>query len=1295
MLAKMWLNALSDRGHSLLNTQSTRNIYSGALPKSSNIRALMLSGSGSTSSGLSFPKYNTSTHCCSRVYQTVLKTAGVSPSIVLLGQQCFRRNTAPGITSLHGVLFQPTHGVIKWPNSGFLPFTTSGSVGNQLRKRSKPKLNKSGDKKHWRANSAKAGQRKGQQVQDNFITTKENLKCSTSNSQVESQARERINGEGRTAKVSLKYMDDADKLPTKKLGKQKINKNDTQKVQTGEEHSKASKNISNQIYEKPLQMNASRQSQAEVGEVDKSKNVKISTDGREDAVVSNKLKLTTRGQPKVTCSQKYQQVVGQMTGSRTKSEMVDTESIPSNAHQISYSKSKKADKETTVGVPQKSNMKVIVSDNPHVKKKGRPENNKGEQTGKSSLKAKNIDKKPFTVKHDQQSQAAVSGKSKRKKNKISVSAVEGAVISENSQLKETGGSKFLKANKKQLPVNAVQGSHDREEQVNQEQQLKSLLCAGGKVVVVVESAAKAKTIQKYLGDMFVVLPSYGHVRDLAGRSGSVRPDEDFSMVWEVPSTAWTHLSNIKGALTGARSLVLASDPDREGEAIAWHVTEMLKQQGSLKKNMVVARVVFHEITKSAVQSAMEMPRDISMNLVNAYLARRALDYLIGFNISPILWKKLPGCQSAGRVQSAALSLICEREKEIEEFISHEYWSVEAEACTTELCSSDRSSSFLATVSHVDGHKLEKFSINSHAAAEKVVQKVSSSKFKVLNLKRSSMRKNPPPPYITSTLQQDASNRLNFGATYTMKLAQKLYEGVKLSDNEVAGLITYMRTDGLRISEEAAESIRSLVTERYGKAYASDGIRKFHNKVKNAQEAHEAIRPTNICRLPSMLVNVLEEDALKLYTLIWCQAMACQMKQATVDQIAVSFGNEEQSVLLRSNGSAISFPGYLAVFKDGETQNARDDEVLQNIEDAKFSDLSKLKVGDPIYMGKIEALQHFTEPLPRYSEGTLVKKLEELGIGRPSTYAPILKVLQAREYVTIRSRRIFPEFRGRMVSAFLSRFFPEITDYSFTAAMESQLDDVSAGLTEWKNVLKNFWSRFHKDRERVSKVEVHQVERMLEETFGYYLFATLPGKNRVCPSCKEGTLGFKVSRHGAGYFIGCDKYPKCSYIATTMFSEEDKENENEEEQNQHYQPKVLGIDPNSDQQVLLKSGPYGSYIQLGEDKKGFTPKRANVSQIKDVGTITLEDALQLLKYPITLGQHPEDKYPVELKRTKFGFAVRHRHFIASVPKNVDHQTVTLDMAIRFLKGKDAKKVGRPSEGTSNRRPRTPKKVKQIL
>ncbi|XP_077214767.1 DNA topoisomerase, type IA, core [Tasmannia lanceolata] len=828
----------------------------------------------------------------------------------------------------------------------------------------------------------------------------------------------------------------------------------------------------------------------------------------------------------------------------------------------------------------------------------------------------------------------------------------------------------------QVPNNKVTSSRAQQPIVEggTSMNLGSLFPPTGKSVLVVESLTKAKLIQNYLGDMFEVLPSYGHVRDLAGRSGSVRPDDDFSMVWEVPASAWTHLKSIKVALNGAKNLILASDPDREGEAIAWHITEMLKQQDALHEGINVARVAFNEITESSIKSALQAPRDINVNLVHAYLARRALDYLIGFNISPLLWRKLPGCQSAGRVQSAALALICDREMEIDEFKAQEYWTFEVEFHKMDSNSLAKSVSFPSQITDFDSKKLERFTISCQEDANVVAQKVSSSKFKVVGTKRDEMQKKSPAPYITSSLQQDAANKLHFGAASTMKLAQKLYEGVKISSNESTGLITYMRTDGQHVSDEAVKDIRSLIIERHGQAFASKST-KFFKKVKNAQEAHEAIRPTNIRRLPSMLVGILDEDSLKLYTLIWCRTMASQMEAAVIDLIKVDIGDGEGTMALRSTASIVGFLGYQAVYKDGEADAIGHDDNKGNSRNEAFNVLCTLQSGDQVRFGKVDVKQHHTQPPPRYSEGALVKKMEELGIGRPSTYATIMKVLQDRKYVAIKSRVLYPEFRGRMLSAFLSHHFSEVTDYSFTADMESELDNVSVGTTKWKGLLKDYWARFSTYCDRAGKVDIRQVEKMLGETFGDFLFSSLPDKSRTCPSCLEGTLIFKVSRFGAGYFIGCDQHPKCKHIAQMIFSEDD-DDDTPEKPDRSFEPKLLGLNPDSKEKIYLKNGPYGFYIQLGDDRKGCSPKRQSLSQMKDVSSISLEDALEVLRYPITLGNHPEDQHPVLLRLSKFGFSIKHRRTIAPVPKNIKPQDITLKKAIKFLSSKNAKQTGRP-------------------
>ncbi|CAH9120495.1 unnamed protein product [Cuscuta epithymum] len=794
-----------------------------------------------------------------------------------------------------------------------------------------------------------------------------------------------------------------------------------------------------------------------------------------------------------------------------------------------------------------------------------------------------------------------------------------------------------------------------------------------KSVLVVESVTKAKIIQGYLGDMFEVLPSYGHIRDLAARSGSVRPDDDFSMVWEVPPAAWTRLLAIKGALSGAKNIVLASDPDREGEAIAWHIIEMLQQQDALRDDITVARVVFNEITELSIKNALQAPREIDVNLVNAYLARRALDYLIGFNISPLLWRKLPACQSAGRVQSAALALICDREMEIDKFEPQEYWTVDVEFSKKDCPTSANNLCFSSYLTHFDSQKLNQHSIRSQSEANDIEKKITSTVFNVLSSKRTKKQKNPPPPYITSTLQQDAANRLGFTSTYTMRLAQKLYEGIQLSDGNAAGLITYIRTDGLHVSDAAAKGIQSFVRERYGQSFASKTPRTYFRKVKNAQEAHEAIRPTDISRLPSVLSGVIDEDSLKLYTLIWSRTLACQMEPSTIEQLVLDIGKSDQSIIFRSTCSNVEFRGYKAVYEDQETNSIQKEEDGDDFHTHRFEVLSGLKVGDPLFLGKTELNQHHTQHPLRYSEGSLVRKMEELGIGRPSTYASTIKVLMDRNYVTVKSRVLFPEFRGRMVSAFLSHYFSEVADYCFTADMETELDNVSAGLTEWKGLLKDYWSRFSKYCEHASNVHIHQVEKMLEKTYGDFLFASL--NSRTCPRCEEGTLGFKVSRFGAGYFIGCDQHPKCKYIAKTLYGEQEEETTSDDNTKSMDEQILLGIHPSSSEKVFVKNGPYGYYVQLGEDTAGHTPKRSSLSQVKDVSSITLEYALDMLRYPVTLGKHPIDGKDIIMRVSLEGFKIRHKRTIATLPKSINPKDVTVEVALKLLSADNVKILGR--------------------
>ncbi|CAH8387460.1 unnamed protein product [Eruca vesicaria subsp. sativa] len=970
---------------------------------------------------------------------------------------------------------------------------------------------------------------------------------------------------------------------------------------------------------------------------------------------------------------------------RTKSKKVEDKSASAVLvlEEVSVEESLKTvikPKRSGSGNRKSSSVKKEVAKDPTVEepKSSAPSHSKSTEAKQASpVKTK---RRPKSKKVDDKSSSAVSVLEE-------VSVEESSKIVPKPKKSGSGSRKSSSAKKEVTKAPIVEGtkssSPSKKKQVPQAQPMqnviehrgqnasKPLFPPSGKSVIVVESITKAKVIQGYLGDMYEVLPSYGHIRDLASRSGSVRPDDDFSMVWEVPSSAWTHIKSIKVALNGAENLILASDPDREGEAIAWHIIEMLQQQGALHESMTVARVVFHEITESAIKTALQSPREIDGDLVHAYLARRALDYLIGFNISPLLWRKLPGCPSAGRVQSAALALICDRESEIDGFKPQEYWTV-----GIKVQGKDSSSTVSAHLTSLNSEKLNQLSISSEADAQDIEQRIRSEGFLVKGIKKSTTRRNPPTPYITSTLQQDAANKLHFSSAYTMKLAQKLYEGVQLSDGQSTGLITYMRTDGLHIADEAIKDIQSLVAERYGEKFTSDGPRKYFKKVKNAQEAHEAIRPTNIRRLPSTIASLLDADSLKLYTLIWSRAVACQMEPASVVQIQIDIGNASESIIFRSSCSKVDFLGYQAVYEDPEAKaiKTKDDDKSSEREET-FETLSLLKDGDLLHIGEVELKQHHTQHPPRYSEGSLIKKLEELGIGRPSTYASIFKVLQDRKYLTVKSRVLYPEFRGRMVSAFLTNYFTEVTDYSFTADMETELDNVSGGVTNWKGLLRDYWTRFSAYCKRVESVQIQQVEKMLEKKYEDFIFSSLPDPTRTCPSCSEGTLIFKVSKFGSGYFIGCDGYPSCKFIAKTLYGED--EDEDDSPRNTCVEePKLLGLHPNTNEKVILKCGPYGYYVQLGEDKKGHLPKRANAAHIKDVSSITLEAALELLRYPLTLGTHPEDGQPVTLKLSKSGFTVRHRRTMATVPKNTEPSEVTLERAMKLLSGKNVRLCGRP-------------------
>ncbi|RMB04470.1 type I DNA topoisomerase [Eilatimonas milleporae] len=775
-------------------------------------------------------------------------------------------------------------------------------------------------------------------------------------------------------------------------------------------------------------------------------------------------------------------------------------------------------------------------------------------------------------------------------------------------------------------------------------------------VVIVESPAKAKTINKYLGKDFKVLASYGHVRDLPAKDGSVDPDQDFTMRWEVDRDSRKRLNDIAAAVKDADRLFLATDPDREGEAISWHVMEVLAQKKALK-DVDVKRVVFNAITKSAVLKAMSEPRDLDGELVNAYLARRALDYLVGFTLSPVLWRRLPGARSAGRVQSVALRLICEREAEIERFTPQEYWTVTADL-------SGSGNPFSARLYGMDGKKLGKFDLNTEALAHNAANRVSSTALSVADVEKKPARRNPQPPFTTSTLQQEAARKLRFTASHTMSVAQRLYEG-KTIDGEVTGLITYMRTDGVSMAEEAIQATRALVGTRYGDKYLPPQPRRYKTKAKNAQEAHEAIRPTDPGRLPQHVMQALDQDERKLYELIWRRTLASQMESASLERTTITITDAARTLELRATGSVITFDGFLAVYEEG-----RDDE-----DEKRETLLPKLTAGDRLTTDKVTPSQHFTEPPARYSEATLVKKLEELGIGRPSTYASILSKLRDRDYVVMDKTRFVPADKGRLVTAFLEKFFERYVEYGFTANLEEQLDHISAGEADWKALLRDFWAAFKPATEEVISRRNSEVIDTLDAFLEPMMFPQIADQEnsdgadaRQCPSCSIGRLGLKISRHGA--FIGCSRYPDCTY--TRPFG---KAGDTADTGAADGGPKVLGQDPDTGLDVALKDGRFGPYIQLGEAVKGEEkPKRAGIPKDMDVGSVDFDMALKLLSLPRTIGMHPETGKAISSAIGRYGPYLAHDGAYAKLPSSDEVFTVGLNRAVSLLADAGAKKRG---------------------
>ena len=790
----------------------------------------------------------------------------------------------------------------------------------------------------------------------------------------------------------------------------------------------------------------------------------------------------------------------------------------------------------------------------------------------------------------------------------------------------------------------------------------------GSSVVIVESPAKAKTINKYLGARYEVLASFGHVRDLPARDGSVLPDQDFEMAWELGDRSKRHIDDIVRAVKNADRVYLATDPDREGEAIAWHVEELLREKRLLGK-VEVQRVTFNEITKSAVLAAMAKPRAVNKELVDAYLARRALDYLVGFTLSPVLWRKLPGSKSAGRVQSVALRLICQREGEIEAFRPQEFWTIEITFRTAD------GSTFTAHLIQLDGKKLDKFALGDRGAAEAVVKRLTPLAFSVASVEHKQVKRNPWSPFTTSTLQQEASRKLGFGATRTMRIAQKLYEGVDIGGEHV-GLITYMRTDGVSLSQEAIGAARQLIGDSYGNRYLPDSPRVYKTTAKNAQEAHEAIRPTDLFRRPEDAARYLEKDELRLYELIWKRTVASQMASAVLDQATVDISSGKGDAVFRATGSIVLFDGFLRVYKEDRDDDADDDAERR---------LPAVKEKDPLQrQGDIRAEQHSTQPPPRYTEASLVKRLEELGIGRPSTYASILQVLQDRAYVRLDKKRFMPEDRGRLVTAFLESFFERYVEYNFTADLENQLDDISGGRIDWKTVLRSFWTAFHAAVDGTKDLTITQVIDTLDASLGSHFFPseTVGGADpRSCPTCGSGRLGLKLSRNGA--FIGCSRYPECRYTRPLAVANGNGDDSPEALEG----PRLLGSDPVTGLPVTVRRGPYGAYVQLGPadtppapppppaeapakgKKKAKAveekPKRVSIPKGLPPADVDLDIGLRLLALPREVGKHPESNEVITAGIGRFGPYLKFGSLYKSLANDDDVLTIGLNRAVVLL------------------------------
>lgn len=834
-----------------------------------------------------------------------------------------------------------------------------------------------------------------------------------------------------------------------------------------------------------------------------------------------------------------------------------------------------------------------------------------------------------------------------------------------------------------------------------------------KNLLIVESPAKAKTIGKYLGKDYEVVASFGHVRDLPSKNGSVEPDKDFAMHYQVSPKSAKYVKAIVDKAKGCDKLILAPDPDREGESIAWHVAEVLKQKKAINSKTKIERVVFNSITKSSITEAIKNPREIDMDLVNAQQARRALDYLVGFTLSPVLWRKLPGSKSAGRVQSVALRVICDREDEIEAFKTEEYWDIK-----TDL-NNEAGQKFTAALTHINGERLEKFSITNQKQAEDISKLLENKQYKVVDVTRKEVRRRPYAPFTTSSLQQEAARKLGFSAKKTMQIAQKLYEGLDVGDG-VSGLITYMRTDGVDVAPEAIQGARSFIESNHGKKYLPASPIFYKNKVKNAQEAHEAIRPTDFTLPPKAIARYLEADFLALYDLIWKRMVASQMADVIMDQVAIIIKTNPNYGDLRAVGSVIKFDGFYALYNEDKDDESDDEEKAI---------LPDVKVNDQLGLLAVKPLQHFTEPPPRYSEASLVKKMEELGIGRPSTYAAIISVLQDRGYVVLDKKRFIPEERGRVVVVFLKSFFPNYVEYDYTAKLEDDLDIISNGELNWKNFLKSFWVKFNDNITEVSKKAIPEILDNLNQHISPYIFGVDEhnhAKNK-CPVCSDGVLGIKIGSYGV--FIGCSNYPTCKY--TKSFGDGSKDGGDGNSSQGFEEPIFLGDGDGLGEKIFIKKGPYGLYIEVTPDEnqqkvaeeaekieeakknnkkdskkakaskavdsknkttkksakdKKPKPKRVSLPKNIKIEEVNLAFAKKLLSLPREVGIHPETGLKIVASVGPFGPYLLHDAKYSSVRED-DILEIGLNRAVDLIAEVQSRKANKKPRGQSRFKAKT--------